>query len=127
LDPTNRYKEHAVLKKIGFVTAATAAGLIMMGGIASADAGGSADEPAEGYDQVGLLNLNNTDVLHNVNAVLGVCDNNINVLGVQVPVEDIANGVALPILSPGDPAAAGETPDPCASGGIVDGGTEQDN
>ncbi len=122
------------MKKIGFVLAATAAGLTLLGGAASADPGTArggepirGDEPSEGYDQVGLLNLNNTDLLHNVNAVLGVCDNNINVLGVQVPVEDIANGVGLSLLSPGDTAAAGETPDNCATGGILDGGTEQGN
>jgi hypothetical protein len=117
-----------VLKKIGFVVAATAAGLAMLGGAASADPSAArADEPTEGYDQVGLLNLNNTDVLHNVDAVLGVCGNNINVLGVQVPIEDVANGLALSGLSPGDTAVGGDTPDNCATGGVVDGGTEQGN
>jgi hypothetical protein len=117
-----------VLKKIGFVVAGTVTGLALLGGVASADPSAArGDEPTEGYDQVGLLNLNNTDLLHNVNAVLGVCDNNINVLGVQVPVEDIANGVGLSLLSPGDTAASGQTPDNCATGGILDGGTEQGN
>jgi len=101
----------------------------MLGGMASASpvVGNTDSVDHSGFDQVGLLNLNNTDVLHNVNAVLGVCDNNINVLGVQVPVEDVANGLNLPILSPGENVSEGETPDVCASGGIIDGGTGQDN
>ena len=67
------------------------------------------------------------DVLHNVNANAGVCDNNVNVLGVQVPVEDVANGVGVPILSPGEHDAEGATPYNCASASLDDGGSVQDN
>lgn len=123
-----------MLKKIGFVTAGVAAGMVMMSGFASAEsAEAKGDVPGVGYDvdggnsQVGLLNLNNTDVLHNVNAVLGVCDNNVNVLGVQVPIDDVANGLGVPILSPGAHDAVNATPYNCASAGIVDGGSIQDN
>jgi hypothetical protein len=124
-----------MLKKIGFVAAAMAAGAFVTGGIAAA---GTPDEEDGhhhghhhghyGYDhtgQVGLVNLNNTDVLHNVNAVLGVCDNNVNVLGVQVPVQNSLNGIGVPILSPGEHEASGENPENCASGGLADGGTSQ--
>ncbi|MEV6829522.1 hypothetical protein [Amycolatopsis sp. NPDC051102] len=124
-----------MLKKIGFVAVAMAAGALVTGGIASA--GTPADEhghrqghPGYGYDstgQVGLLNLDNTDVLHNVQATLGVCNNDINVLGVQVPLHDTLNGIGVPILSPGASEAAGESPYNCASSGLADGGTSQGN
>lgn len=38
------------------------------------------------------MNLNNLDVLHDVNGTLGICDSNVNVLGVQVAVRDALNG-----------------------------------
>lgn len=119
-----------MLKKIGFVTAGAAAGMIMMSGFASADKGDAHDwygHDDDGYGQVGLVNVNNVDALHNVNANVGVCDNNVNVLGVQVPVEDVLNGVGVPILSPGEHEAEGATPYNCASGSVEDGGTVQDN
>ncbi|MEV7097905.1 hypothetical protein AB0M80_34155 [Amycolatopsis sp. NPDC051045] len=115
-----------MLKKVGFVTAAMAAGAFLAGGVAVADTPGGFDHHDGGHTgQLGLLNLNNTDVLHNVNAVLGVCDNDINVLGVQVPIHDSLNGIGVPILSPGEHEASGESPYNCASGGIADGGTSQ--
>ncbi|MEV6911262.1 hypothetical protein [Amycolatopsis sp. NPDC051071] len=122
-----------MLKKIGFVAAAAAAGAFLTGGIASAgtpDDEGHGHHGHHGYDiseQVGLLNLNNTDVLHNVNATLGVCDNDVNVLGVQVPIRDSLNGIGVPILSPGAHEASGESPYNCAAGGVLDGGTSQHN
>ncbi|GAB3443951.1 hypothetical protein [Actinophytocola sediminis] len=114
-----------MLKKIGFVTAGAAAGLMMMSGLASAQSGGGHGD--DGPNQVGLANLNNTDILHNVSVALGVCDNNINVLGVQVPVEDVLNGVGVPILSPGENEAESAAPYNCASSSIEDGGTVQNN
>jgi hypothetical protein len=121
-----------MLKKIGFVAVTAAAGAFLAGGVAAA---GTPDghEHHHGhhygtYDQVGqvgLVNLNNTDVLHNVNAVLGLCGNDINVLGVQVPVHDSLNGIGVPILSPGSHEAEGESPYNCASGVLSDGGTSQ--
>ncbi|WP_409186612.1 hypothetical protein F9C11_21210 [Amycolatopsis sp. VS8301801F10] len=116
-----------MLKKIGLVSGAMAAGAFLFGGIASAT-------PADGHqhghhhsgpDQVGLVNLNNTDVLHNVNATLGLCGNDVNVLGVQVPIRHSLNGIGIPILSPGENTAAGQTPYNCASGAVVDGGSVQ--
>jgi hypothetical protein len=132
-DPTNTRKENQdMLKKVGFVTAGVAAGMVMLSGFASAQ---GVDTPGvgfgygddEGNSQVGLLNLNNVDVLHNVNVTAGVCDNNINVLGVQVPVEDVANGIGIPILSSGEHDAEGATPENCASSSHEDGGSVQDN
>ncbi|MFB9689008.1 hypothetical protein [Amycolatopsis plumensis] len=114
-----------MLKKVGFVTAAMAAGAFLAGGVAAAGTPDGHDHHGGHTGQLGLLNLNNTDVLHNVNAVLGVCDNNINVLGVQVPVQNSLNGIGIPILSPGEHEASGENPENCASGGLADGGTEQ--
>ncbi|WP_103351346.1 hypothetical protein [Amycolatopsis sp. CA-128772] len=123
-----------MLKKMGFVAVTAAAGAILAGGVASA---GTPDGHEHhhghghhygGYDytgQVGLVNLNNTDVLHNVNATLGLCGNDINVLGVQVPLHDVANGIGVPILSPGEHSAEGESPYNCASSGLADGGTSQ--
>jgi hypothetical protein len=126
-----------MLKKIGFVTAGVAAGMVMLSGFAAAE---GTDSPAgygdgygygfgdgEGNDQVGLVNVNNVDVLHNVNANAGVCDNNINVLGVQVPVDDALNGIGVPILSPGEHDAEAASPYNCASASLDDGGSVQDN
>ncbi|WP_199443168.1 hypothetical protein [Umezawaea beigongshangensis] len=126
-----------MFKKLGAIVAATAAGTVMLGGMASATEGchdvcddghhvGSQDSVDNSdHAQVGLVNLNNTDILHNVNAVIGICDNNINVLGVQVPVEDVLNGVNLPVLSPGENEAEGNAGELCATGGVLDGGSGQ--
>jgi hypothetical protein len=119
-----------MLKKIGFITAGAAAGMIMMSGFASADTAGSPDwhgHDDDGHGQIGLVNVNNVDLLHNVNVNPGVCDNNVNVLGVQVPIEDSLNGIGVPILSPGEHDAEGASPYNCSSGSIEDGGTVQDN
>jgi hypothetical protein len=110
-----------MIKKIGLITAALAAGAFITGGIASADT------PADDSGQVGLLNLNNTDVLHNVDVAPGICGNDVNVLGVQVPVHDALNGIGVPILSPGEHEASGESPYNCAASAITDGGTSQGN
>ncbi|MEV6640566.1 hypothetical protein [Amycolatopsis sp. NPDC051371] len=115
-----------MLKKLGFVVAATAAGAFLAGGVAAA--GTPAGHDDHGYDvtsQLGLLNLGNTDALHNVNGTLGLCDNDVNVLGVQVPIRHSLNGIGVPILSPGESEASGESPYNCAAGGVVDGGTSQ--
>jgi hypothetical protein len=120
-----------MLKKIGFATAGVAAGMIMLSGFAAAEGSSAAGYPHghgdEGEDQVGLINVTNVDALHNVNVDAGVCDNNINVLGVQVPVEDVANGIGIPILSPGEHDAEGATPDNCASASLDDGGSVQND
>ncbi len=118
-----------MLKKIGFVAAAMAAGAFIGGGVASADTPDDLYD-YDGHDiseQVGLVNLNNIDALHNVNGTLGVCGNDVNVLGVQVPIRDSLNGIGVPILSPGAHEASGNSPYNCAAGGITDGGTSQGN
>jgi hypothetical protein len=119
-----------MLKKIGFVATAMAAGAFLAGGVAAADTPDGYEHHHGAYDssdQLGLLNLNNTDALHNVNGTLGFCGNDVNVLGVQVPIHDSANGIGVPILSPGSSDAEGESPYNCASSGLSDGGTSQDN
>ena len=119
-----------MLKKVGFVTAGMAAGMVMLSGFASAqNAGGPHGYPHgdEGNDQIGLVNVNNVDALHNVNANAGVCGNDVNVLGVQVPVRNALNGIGVPILSPGEHEAAGASPYNCASASLDDGGSVQDN
>lgn len=117
-----------MLKKIMFVGASVAAGVTMLGGVAGANPGHGTHFPhGDDNGQVGVANLNNIDVAHNVNGTVGFCDNNVNVLGVQVPVRDVANGLGVPVLSPGETEAEGQNPYNCASGGITDGGTSQDN
>ncbi|MEV7550371.1 hypothetical protein AB0N89_12165 [Amycolatopsis sp. NPDC089917] len=119
-----------MLKKIGFVTAAMAAGAFLTGGIASAGTPADEGHDHHGHDlsgQVGLVNLNNIDALHNVNGTLGVCGNDVNVLGVQVPIRESLNGVGVPVLSPGAHEAEGNSPYNCAAGGVLDGGTSQNN
>ncbi|WP_199543549.1 hypothetical protein [Prauserella sp. PE36] len=82
-----------MLKKSAFVAAA-AAGLMMIG--SPAFAGGEIDKDKEQNHtgQIGLVNVN--DVLNDNN--VGVCDNHVNVLGVQVA--DALNGLGVPLLSP---------------------------
>ncbi len=119
-----------MLKKVGFVVATMAAGAFLAGGVAAADTPDGHGHHYGGYDyngQAGLLNLNNTDLLHNTNVTPGICGNNINVLGVQVPIQDSLNGIGVPILSPGENEAEGANPENCASGAIADGGTSQGN
>jgi len=133
-----------VIKKLGAVVAATAAGMVMLGGMASATTAGApeADLPTpQGQDgvgnsgtvdssefsQVGLVNLDNTTLLHNTNIIASVCDNNINVLGVQVPVEEVLNGVQAPVMSAGEHENEGVATDICGQGGILDDGTGQSN
>jgi hypothetical protein len=114
-----------VLKQFIVGAAAIAAGVIPFSGVASADEGLPFAQDRDGDAEIGLVNLDNLDALHNVNATVGLCDNNINVLGVQVPVEDVANGVGVPIASPGASDAEGATPENCASSATSDGGTVQ--
>jgi hypothetical protein len=118
-----------VFKKIALVAAVTAAGMALFGGMASATTWSNTDTLGHNglVGQVGLANLNNLDALHNVNVNPGVCDNDINVLGVQVPVRDVANGIGIPVLTAGRSTAAGDDAHSCASGTIVDGGTGQAN
>lgn len=127
--------ENNVLKKIGFVAATAVAGTMLFGGMASAHESGAphghagpwADGGNDVSGQVGLVNLNNIDVLHNVNTVVGVCGNDVNVLGVQVPIRNALNGLNIPLLSPGANSAEGNGPYNCAAGAIEDGGTVQNN
>lgn len=65
--------------------------------------------------------------MHNRNAVVGFCDNNVNVLGVQVPVRNVANDIGVPIQSPVEHEADGQNPNNCASGSVVEGGSNQGN
>jgi hypothetical protein len=94
-----------VFKKAG-VVAAAAAGLLMLGGPAFAGEGHGHDDHVNNTTngQLGLVNLNDIDILKdiNVNVPIGVCNNNIGVLAVIVPV-----------LSP---QGAGS----CSSGAIID-------
>lgn len=122
-----------MLKKIGFVTAAMAAGAFVTGGIAAA---GTPDEEHHhghghhGYhetSQIGLWNFNNIDLMHNTNNIFGACGNNINGAGLQVPLHESLNGIAAPAASPGSTEAGSESEYNCASGGIADEGTSQHN
>jgi hypothetical protein len=116
-----------VLKQFIVGAAAIAAGVIPFSGVANADTGMPYAGDRDGDGEIGLVNVDNVDALHNVNATLGLCDNNINVLGVQVPVEDVANGIGVPIASPGASDAEGATPENCASSATSDGGTVQED
>jgi hypothetical protein len=121
------------MKKIGFVTAGVFAGMAMLSGFASADdvhVGSQwPGEEGEGNssETVGLINVENVDALHNVNLNVGICENNINILGVQVPIQDTLNGIGIPILSPGQNEAEGATPENCALASSEDGGTVQND
>ncbi|MEV5717112.1 hypothetical protein AB0L41_24755 [Amycolatopsis mediterranei] len=114
-----------MIKQLGFVATALAAGLAAFGGSASATTVTVSGHPVDQSEQFGLANVQSLDALHNVNVVGGVCDDDVNVLGVQVPLHEVANGIDVPILSPGAHEAEGSTPSNCASGSIADGGTAQ--
>ena len=115
-----------MIKQLGFVATTLAAGMAVLGGSASAANVSVAGHPVDSTDQFGLVgNVQNLDAVHNLNVVGGVCDDNVNVLGVQVPIRDSLNGIGVPILSPGEHEASGESPYNCASGGLADGGTSQ--
>jgi hypothetical protein len=116
-----------LIKQLGFVATTLAAGMAILGGSASAAGITVTGHPIDHNDQVGLANVQNLDALHNVNGTVGICDNNVNVLGVQVPVRDVAQGIDVPVLSPGESEASGETPFNCAGSGAEDGGTAQGN
>ena len=108
-----------MLKKVGFAAAAIAAGVTVLGGAATASATELGHRHYDGdTDQSALANLNNLDLAHNVNVAAGVCKDNINVLGVQVPVQDVAKGISVPILSEGESDAAGEDPENCSSSNV---------
>jgi hypothetical protein len=122
-----------LLKKLGTVVVTTAAGMVMLGGMASAsdvDCGAACrTDDTVGQDssrdqgkhrQVGLVNVNNTSVAENVNVLGAVCDNNISVLGVQVPIEDVANGINVPVGSPSHTESVSASPDFCSMSGIID-------
>ncbi|GAB1509698.1 hypothetical protein [Actinophytocola sp. KF-1] len=114
-----------MLKQLIVGAAAIAAGVIPFSGVAGADSGLPFASDRDGDGEIGLVNVDNVDGLHNVNGTVGFCDNNVNVLGVQVPVEDVANGVGVPIASPGASDAEGAIPENCASSDTSDGGTVQ--
>jgi len=113
-----------VLKQFIVGAAAIAAGVVPFAGMASA-----APFPGAGDDgdQVGVANLNNLDVIHNLNATVGICDNNLNVIGVQVPVEDVANGLGVQALASGENGVTSALPESCAATQNTDGGTFQAN
>jgi hypothetical protein len=121
-----------MLKKIGLVAAVAAAGMVLFGGMASATSYPSSGHNHTGIgnsgvrDQVGLVNLNNLDALHNVNVPVGVCRNAVNVLGIQANVDHVLGGLNVPVLSPGANGADGGA-ESCATGAINDGGTHQAN
>lgn len=115
-----------MLKQFIVGAAAIAAGVIPFSGVAAADSGLPYASDSDGAE-VGLVNVNNVDLLHNVDGTIGLCDNNVNVLGVQVPVEDVANGVGVPVASPGASDAEGAAPENCASSMTSGGGTVQDD
>lgn len=104
-------------KKFGFAAIA-AAGIMLAGApaFAAEPAYGAADNSDS---QNGLINVDKVDIAHNVNVPVGLCDDAVNVLGVQVPVKlgGVANGI--PILSPGSPSEGnGKAPYTCAKGTV---------
>ena len=118
-----------MIKKIGAALALAAAGVALTGGVASAtttplghDHGyGHMPGYGHGHHSQGILSddLNNIDILHNVNVSPGLCDDNVNVLGVQVPVQHSLDGLALPLLSPGADTSAGEGPYVCSASSVA--------
>jgi hypothetical protein len=67
------------------------------------------------WPEVDQVRLNNLNGLRDVRAVVGLCRDGSNVLGVQVPIQHIANGLNTPILRPGNPDDSGVPPQGCAT------------
>lgn len=101
-----------MIKQLGFVATALAAGLAAFGGSASATDITVATHPVDQDNQFGLANAQNLHAVRNLDLVGGVCKDTVNVLGVQVPLQDTAQ-------------FAGSSPENCAGGGGSDGGTAQ--
>ncbi|NIH80319.1 hypothetical protein [Amycolatopsis viridis] len=101
-----------MLKK-SVIVAAAAAGFMMIGSPAFATQGGGWGHHHGGGDtgQIGLINVD--DVLNDNN--VGVCHNNVNVLGIQVA--DALNGVGLniPILTGAAQQEAGSASEVCVA------------
>jgi hypothetical protein len=74
-----------MFKKAGVVAAAVA-GVLMVGGPAFANDSQGVNNADDG--QLGLVNLNDIDIAKDIdlNGVLGVCGNNVGVLGAAVPI-----------------------------------------
>ncbi len=118
-----------MLKKVGFVAATAAASLLMLGGVASAGEGHDRDTGPvqDSNEQTALVNLNNTELLHNVNIDLGLCENNINIIAIQAYLRDVANNLGIPILSTTHNQSTDQDPHNCSSSSLVDGGSSQNN
>ncbi|WP_370876705.1 hypothetical protein [Amycolatopsis thermophila] len=99
-----------MLKKSAIVAAA-AAGFMMIGSPAFATQGGGHWDDGGDTGQLGLVNVD--DVLNDNN--VGVCDNQVNVLGVQVA--DALNGAGLtvPVLTGASESDSGHAPDTCVA------------
>lgn len=110
-----------MLKRFG-LAAGAAVGMVL-GGASGSQA--LAEGGTEETGQVGLANLNNVDVLHQFDFLFGFCDQNINVLIVQVPVQDSLNGVASGLGTPGGIEATGDVQDSCVTEGITNQGSSQ--
>jgi hypothetical protein len=106
-----------VFKKAAIIAATTGA-LMLAGSPAFAGEYEGGDDNNQ-TGQVGLLNVN--DVLNEPN--VGLCDLNVNVLAVQVQDTLNGNGLALPVLAAGSPAA-NETvsPETCVADTEIDSG-----
>lgn len=101
-----------MLKKILVSAAAVAASFIPLSGVASAD-DGSRVADLDGIDS--LVNIHDLDLLNNLNLNLGICGNTVDVLGLTVLLENIANGISIPELPPVDEKIVGTPLENCAS------------
>jgi hypothetical protein len=97
------------------IVGATAIGasLAPSSGVASTEGDPGFGAPDKDFDQVGVLSVNNLDA--------PLC------WGVQVPVENFANGVTMPVGSPGESEATGQAPEICGSSIQLAGGSAQGN
>lgn len=109
-----------MLKK-AVIVAATTGALMLAGSPAFATGGGDGinnNDDNNQTGQVGLINVN--DVLNEPN--VGLCDINVNVLAVQLQEVLNGNGLALPVLAAGSPAANETTsPETCIADTEIDG------
>ncbi|MEV4054805.1 hypothetical protein AB0J55_26710 [Amycolatopsis sp. NPDC049688] len=99
-----------MIKQLGFVATALAAGLAAFGGSASATGIAAATHPVGQDDQFGPANVQSLDAVHHLDVVGGACDETVNVLVVQVPLHHVA---------------AGASPENCAGTGASAGGAAQ--
>ncbi|HEX6340927.1 hypothetical protein [Umezawaea sp.] len=126
-----------MFKKIGAVVVTAAAGMGVMGGVASAstDFCGDyclAEDPADRAENIGpeyhyragLVFVNGEDVVRSTSFSNAFCGNDVDAAGVRSPAGDAVDGVDFPVMAPGQHQPVNASPDFCSVSGTIDQGID---